>query len=83
MLFRSARRVELSLVARDGRLVLSVADDGVGLARKPESGGRGLRNMAARAQQLGGTLSVEPGPERGIIVMLTLELELVGRPRMA
>ena len=78
-----ARRVELSLVARDGRLVLSVADDGVGLARKPESGGRGLRNMAARAQQLGGTLSVEPGPERGIIVTLTLELELVGRPRMA
>jgi signal transduction histidine kinase len=78
-----ARRVELSLVARDGRLVLSVADDGVGLARRPESGGRGLRNMAARAQQLGGTLSVEPGPERGIIVTLTLELELVGRPRMA
>lgn len=78
-----ARQVALSLVVRDGRLVLRVADDGIGLAHSPESGGRGLRNMAARAQQLGGTLRVGPGPDRGTVVTLTLELEPAGRPRIA
>ncbi|MET3135047.1 signal transduction histidine kinase [Oxalobacteraceae bacterium GrIS 1.11] len=69
-----ARRVELSLVVRDGRLVLRIADDGVGLPPTPAASGRGLRNMVARAHQLGGTVSIEPGPERGAVVTLTLEL---------
>lgn len=75
----AARQVELSLVVRDRRLVLRIADDGVGLRHSPESGGRGLRNMAARAQQLGGTLRVEPGPGRGTVVTLALELDRAGR----
>ncbi|MBP1204574.1 signal transduction histidine kinase [Duganella sp. 1411] len=78
-----ARRVELSLVVRDGRLVLRVADDGVGLAHNPGSGGRGMRNMAARAQQLGGTLRIEPGARLGTVVTLALDLERAGRPRIA
>jgi signal transduction histidine kinase len=70
----NARLVELSLVVRDGRLLLRIADDGIGLPQSPGLSGRGLRNMVTRAQQLGGTLSIEPGPERGTVVTLTLEL---------
>jgi signal transduction histidine kinase len=76
----SAHLVQLSLVVRAGRLVLRIADDGVGFPPNPEAGGRGLRNMAARAQQLGGAVSIEPGRERGTVV--TLSLELAARPRL-
>ncbi|SEN82565.1 Signal transduction histidine kinase [Duganella sp. CF517] len=69
-----ARMVDLSLVVRDGRLVLRIADDGVGLPPDREASGRGLRNMLGRAQQLGGTVTIARGPEHGTIVTLTLEL---------
>ncbi|CAM5607026.1 histidine kinase [Streptomyces badius] len=45
----------------DGRAAvrLSVADDGVGI---PEGGRRsGLRNLARRAESLGGASRIEPG----------------------
>jgi signal transduction histidine kinase len=72
-----AHAVELSLGVRDGRLILRIADDGVGIGAATPSTGRGLRNMAARAQQLGATLDVAPGRERGTVVTLALELKAV------
>ena len=66
---------------RDGQLVLRIADDGVGLPPDTPSSGRGLRNMAARAQQLGGTLHVASGTER--VTVVTLTLELVAKQRVA
>jgi signal transduction histidine kinase len=52
----------------DGREVrLTVADDGVGI---PEGGRRsGLRNMAERAEQLGGALEHGSGGERGTVLV--------------
>ncbi|MFJ2058248.1 GAF domain-containing protein [Streptomyces sp. NPDC087908] len=51
-----ARRVEVSVVADEGVLAVTVSDDGVGI---PHGGRRsGLRNLAERAERLGGTLSV-------------------------
>ena len=51
-----ARRTDVSLsVGRD--VVLTVADDGAGPSGDP-SGGRGIRNMRARAERLGGKLDV-------------------------
>jgi PAS domain S-box-containing protein len=44
-----------------GELVLCVTDDGVGLGDAP-SPGNGLGNMRARAEELGGTCAVVPGP---------------------
>uniref|UniRef100_A0AAU2UXK1 GAF domain-containing protein n=1 Tax=Streptomyces sp. NBC_00003 TaxID=2903608 RepID=A0AAU2UXK1_9ACTN len=58
-----ASRADVSLVVRKGVLTVSVVDNGVGIA---EDGRRsGLRNLAERAQLLGGTLTMGKGPEGG------------------
>ncbi|MGK5110476.1 MULTISPECIES: CHASE3 domain-containing protein [unclassified Geodermatophilus] len=57
-----ATQAEVCLAAQDGRLWLTVTDNGVGL--RPESTrGNGLANLQARAQRLGGTADVRPGPQ--------------------
>lgn len=42
-------------------------DDGIGGA-EARAGGRGLRNMHTRAERLGGTCTIEDGPEGGTVV---------------
>ena len=66
-----ARHVHLRLASpTPGRWVLRIADDGRGLQpgdlRKPMS--FGLRGMAERVRALGGTLRVDGGPGRGVVV---------------
>ncbi|KOU49249.1 GAF domain-containing protein [Streptomyces sp. WM6378] len=58
-----ASRADVSLVVRKGALTVGVVDNGVGIAE----GGRrsGLRNLAERAQLLGGELTTGAGPEGG------------------
>jgi signal transduction histidine kinase len=68
-----AERIELRLQARDGRLTLTVADDGVGF--DPEAPGLrsrrlGLTSMEERARGLGGTLAVVSRPGDGTTVTL-------------
>jgi len=65
-----AGRIELSAEVRDGRLVVAVADDGVGGATP--AGGTGLRGLAERVAALGGTLRIASGPGAGTV--LTAEL---------
>jgi signal transduction histidine kinase len=56
-----ATRVEVSVVASgSGELVATVTDNGVGVARQERPGGRGLANMARRAEVLGGKLTFGP-----------------------
>ncbi|MFG2818504.1 GAF domain-containing protein [Kitasatospora sp. NPDC048365] len=58
-----ARRVEVALQAVGSRVVLTVQDDGVGI---PEQGRRsGLRNLAERAESVGGTLELAAAPDGG------------------
>lgn len=58
-----AGRIDVGF-ARDGQLaVLTVCDDGIGLASAPgpaPEGGLGLRLVEALVRQIGGTLSIEP-----------------------
>lgn len=67
-----ARHVRVSLARRDadGTLVLEIADDGAGMdvERARGQGGMGLRTMAERVEQLGGTLSVSSAPGEGTVV---------------
>jgi signal transduction histidine kinase len=54
---------------------LEIEDDGRGLAGMDERKGRnGLRNMRSRMEDVGGSFSIRPGPERGAIVRLTAPL---------
>lgn len=58
-----AGRVEVTLRALAGRVSLVVADDGVGV---PEGGRRsGLRNLAERAERVGGAFTVGPAEGGG------------------
>jgi signal transduction histidine kinase len=58
-----ASRATVVVARENGRLRLSVRDDGVGGANP--GGGTGLRGLADRVQALGGVLEVESGPGRG------------------
>jgi len=60
-----AGRVEVRLDFDDGRLRLSVSDDGVGLPEDYAERGRGFRGMEADAGRLGGRLIVETGGPGG------------------
>lgn len=54
-----ATEVDVHLVASGGRLTLCVEDNGIGPPDAPGEG-RGLRNMEARAEHLGGTFTLTP-----------------------
>ncbi len=65
--------VTLKIVERTGatlnekRLLLMVWDDGVGLVRSGGNG-LGLHSMRARAEELGGTISIGPNRPKGTLV---------------
>jgi signal transduction histidine kinase len=68
-----AERIELRLQGRDGRLTVTVADDGVGFdpaAPGLRSRRLGLTSMEERARALGGTLAVVSRPGEGTTVTL-------------
>jgi signal transduction histidine kinase len=62
-----AGTVDVSVVLTDGTLTLEVRDDGVGPNDEPTEG-KGLADMLARAQSLGGTFTVEPNEPMGTTV---------------
>jgi len=62
-----ARHIRVYLRQRQGSVILEIHDDGVGfdLATSRETGGLGLRGIAERVAQLGGTLSLQSAPGAG------------------
>jgi signal transduction histidine kinase len=69
----SSCRVRLSVDEADGTLELEVADDGVGMPQD-RTAGVGMSSMRERAEELGGTLSVEALPQSGTRVLARLPL---------
>jgi signal transduction histidine kinase len=65
--------VDLSVDRAGGVLELEVRDDGVGMPETRRAG-VGLSSMRERAEELGGTCVVEPGPEGGTRVLARLPL---------
>jgi signal transduction histidine kinase len=64
-----ARRVTVEILVRPGRLIVRVADDGVGFepaAHEPRSGG--LRHMDEYARRGGGRLELRSAPGAGTCV---------------
>ncbi len=61
-----AKTIEVSVEAGDDLLV-RVADDGRGIELAEPSAGQGLRNLADRAAELGGTFTIEARPTGGTV----------------
>uniref|UniRef100_A0AAU2K088 GAF domain-containing protein n=1 Tax=Streptomyces sp. NBC_00049 TaxID=2903617 RepID=A0AAU2K088_9ACTN len=71
-----ATRAEVSVVAAGGVLTVTVADNGIGI---PDVGRRsGLRNLAERAERLGGELSVSARAQGGRGTRLEWRIPLSG-----
>ena len=67
----SATEVQLSLRGRGHRLLLRVADNGIGIPPLPQRRGFGLIGVRERAQRHGGQVAVESGPD-GTSVTVTI-----------
>ncbi|MEW6363333.1 MAG: two-component regulator propeller domain-containing protein [Acidobacteriota bacterium] len=75
--YASCSTVLVGLELSDGRIVGEIHDDGQGFdcrMVKPRGGGRGLAGMKARAERLGGTLSVSSEPGNGTRVSFAIPL---------
>lgn len=68
-----AQRVKIHAHCLEGRLILTIQDDGVGLRGKPQAG-YGLRNMHDRARLLGGRLDIHSATGRGTVVRLDVPI---------
>lgn len=67
-----AETIAVRLMARDGRVVLVVADDGHGMI-EGERAGSGIRTMRERALSIGARLDVGPYDGGGTAVRLTVD----------
>ena len=67
-----AAHVALDLRAANGATMLSIRDDGVGFAMRPNGDRFGLVGMEERAQIVGGRLRIESTPGAGTLVELAL-----------
>ncbi|MGI8862013.1 MAG: sensor histidine kinase [Gaiellaceae bacterium] len=67
-----ARHVEVSIVQRGGRRVVSVSDDGVGFDESANSAGHGLGNIRLRAKAIDGELNLRSAPGRGTAIEVVL-----------
>ena len=63
-----ADHVWVRLDVEGSRVALQVTDDGIGPSELRSDRGRGLRNMAARAERHGGRCEIGPGPPSGAVL---------------
>lgn len=66
---KHARATRAEVELRAGReIVLRVTDDGIGPPEPGTTTGKGLGNMAVRAERLGGRFALRPGEGRGTVL---------------
>jgi signal transduction histidine kinase len=69
-----ASRIDVCLTERNGSLLLSVRDDGVGGA--DPQGGSGLVGLRDRVEALGGKIRIESPPGVGTVLVAEIPLEV-------
>lgn len=69
-----ATEVSVQLSAPRDILALTVEDNGRGFTPDPQAPGIGLTNMRTRLQQVGGTLTYEPGEDGGTRALVRIPL---------
>ncbi|MDQ1568075.1 MAG: hypothetical protein QOF96_2955 [Actinomycetota bacterium] len=74
-----ASAIDVSLAQRNGTLVLSIRDDGIGGADPRQ--GSGLVGLHDRVEALGGTIRIDspPGGGTSLVVNLPLDVDAAGR----
>jgi two-component system sensor histidine kinase UhpB len=65
----------VELEERDGRVTLTVSDDGRGMERGVDEIGSGIEGMRERAMLVGATLEIESRPAAGTRIRLTVPVE--------
>ena len=75
-----ARGITLRVEAVGSKAVLTVTDNGIGIAAKSNAAGLGLRTMAYRARLLGGLLTTRRLPHGGTRVRCVVPTEHASRP---
>ncbi|MGR4069558.1 cache domain-containing protein [Halomonas sp. LR3S48] len=76
-----ARRVKVKVQRRRGWVYLEIADDGQGFVWRPErrqeqdGTGMGLRNIQDRVDLLGGRLTIEAAPGKGVRIRLKVPFQ--------
>jgi signal transduction histidine kinase len=70
-----AARITVEVLEADGRLIVTLADDGVGLPDAPGGRRSGLANLERRLGEIGGVVEIPPA-ERGLTIRLTAPLEV-------
>lgn len=72
-----AKRLVITLTKSDEKAVLSIVDDGTGLPQETtKMKGLGMRIMNYRAQKIGATLEIQPGPGGGTVVTCAFPIAL-------
>jgi LuxR family transcriptional regulator, regulator of acetate metabolism len=70
----NANSVVVTIAHREGVVILTVTDDGCGLADTPAEGGLGLISMRRRLERLGGTADLSHPEEGGTVLRARLPL---------
>jgi two-component system, NarL family, sensor histidine kinase UhpB len=70
-----ASRARVTLDAADGRVTLTVSDDGRGMEGGGEAIGSGIEGMRERAMLVGATLEIDSTPDAGTRVRLAVPVE--------
>lgn len=73
-------RVSVSLRHRDGRALLTVSDNGVGMDTTHDHGGLGMKLLRAYSRQLGGEFSFDQAGDAGTRFALSFPLTLQDPP---
>ena len=76
-----ARLVEVTLGMLEGRLTMTVKDDGSGFPPGARPHGMGMANIAARASEVGGTFEVLSQPGSGTTVRFSVPAAEIATPR--
>ncbi len=70
--YSGAGDVVISLVQKETGLEMMISDNGKGFDMTAENTGNGLKNMRSRADEMGATLRIESGKEKGTLIRLVL-----------
>ena len=67
-----ASHADVSISQRNGRRIVTVADDGVGFDETAALAGQGMTNMRSRAEAIDGALTLRSNPGRGTAIEVVL-----------